>query len=123
MQNWIKHTSFIRQKLLPAVILTFCLGLLIGVNFFIYPQAKSVFSLHIIVQDQNICEQAPQLPAEQKSSSNNIPSIDEDFLQDHLFNSAFQENPMVIHVIQTSIDLQVVHYDLLSPPPDFFIYS
>ena len=98
------------------MLMSFCLLFLIGANFIIYPPQNQ----YALVENGVECdaEEVPQLPTEEKSSENKTSSVHEDFIHDNLSFTDFLHNIQVVHKHFTAFDLQIVHFDLISPPPD-----
>lgn len=104
------------KKVLSIVVMSLCLLLLTGVNFFIYPPTTS-FAASLITTSENTDEQAPT-PVEEKSSSKVGLTVQEEYIHEH-FTIRDQSAFIVLskHKIPTAEKLQIVHFELVSPPP------
>ncbi|MDB5202143.1 MAG: hypothetical protein JWQ27_1552 [Ferruginibacter sp.] len=101
-------------KLFSVLLLSGCLLFLTGVNFFVYPPASSASQTQgTEQQDKN------PSPVEEKagSSSNNV-SIQEEYLHErHSFKDFGRLEKLIHDRILEADKLQIVHYELISPPP------
>ncbi len=116
MKNINKHTSPVNFKIFPVMLMSFCLLVLISANFIIYPQQTNYLSA--VNAGESDSRELPQLPTEEKSSENTSSSVHEDFIHDNSTFSDFLHNIQVVHKDFTAFDLQIIHFDLISPPPD-----
>jgi hypothetical protein len=90
-----------------------CLAFLTGINIFIYPSDSiAINSDESIPEDKSF-----PVPVEEKSETSTSTSIIEEFLHNsHDLELSWFEK-MSIQKIHNAEQLQIVHYDLWSPPP------
>lgn len=95
-----------------------CLLLLTGMNFFTYPvQSGSIIST--TGNSGSTKEKDPRGPVEEKSSNNSSSSIiQEEYLHENEHKKELTYLSQLIHdKILEAEKLQIVHYELVSPPP------
>ena len=93
--------------------------LLTGANFIVY--ADSFSKNHICKADSDKSDREAPSPVEEKSkSSNNGPTVQEEYLHDkHSFKEFAWLDILLRHRIMDAEKLQIVHYELISPPPKY----
>lgn len=104
-------------KVSSTLLMFFCLVFLTGVNFIIFPQQKD----NIRISSNNMPGKSnddPSAPVEEKSSSNTSLSIQEEYLHEKHNLKEFErlEEPQQ-YAIPGGEKLQIVHFELVSPPP------
>ena len=109
--------STIMIKLLSVITLSFCLILLTGINFVLYPENNSSITWNINSSGEICGEEIPQVPTEEKSSESST-TIHEDFLHDNDSHCKLFSTLSLLHNLMSAGKLQVIHYKLISPPPD-----
>ncbi len=95
----------------------FCLLFLTGANFFIYPPSDNYCNNLVQHSNDNTDEESPT-PVEEKSSSKTGLTVQEEYIHEH--HSIKDLSAFVIlskHSIPAVEKLQVVHFELVSPPP------
>jgi hypothetical protein len=97
--------------------MSFCLLLLTGINFILYPQNNNSITWNINSTGDIGGEEAPQVPTEEKSSENSN-TVQEDFLNEH--DSVYWLFPQILllHNLMSADKIQAIHFELISPPPD-----
>jgi hypothetical protein len=104
------------RKIITIGIMCFCLLFLKGVNFFIYPPSHSFCSTLGHNPDAND-EESPT-PVEEKSSSKTGLTTQEEYIHDlHSIKDLSAFVVLSKHKIPGGEKLQVVHFELISPPP------
>jgi hypothetical protein len=107
-------------KCITAVLMCCCLVLLTGINFIVFPGQPAN---HQISSAQK-SEKDPSAPVEEKSSSNSSLSVQEEYLHDQHSLDLLSENEKLLHHKNLVVEkLQVVHFELISPPPDAYPLS
>jgi len=94
-----------------------CLFFLTGVNFIVFPQhvKEKIASSNIPGKSKD----DPSAPVEEKASSNNSPTVQEEYLHEkHSFQEIERTENLLHHLILDAEKLAVVHYELISPPPE-----
>lgn len=109
--------SSITIKLLSVIVMSLCLILLTGINFVLYPQINNSITWNINSSGEICAEDFPQVPTEEKSSENST-TIHEDFLHENDFDCWHVIPDGLLHKLMSADKLQVIHYELISPPPD-----
>ena len=110
-------------KIILSAGLILLLVFLTSVNFFLYPSSeKSVKSVVCAtdIPDEESSRDLPNSPAGPDEKSPNAPvSVTEEYVHEHdnpinplLMNAIFQ------HMVHETEKLQVVHFEILSPPPE-----
>ena len=118
-----KTTNTITQqytKIFTVLLMGFCLWLLTGLNFFAYPlkQDFKKYTAGNNIPDKTDNKNIPQAPEEEKSSSGNNGSIQEEYIHEKDHSRDF--NLALMPVLNKSHDdekLPTVHFELISPPP------
>ena len=93
----------------------FCLFILTGANFLVYPSAQSA-NASLAHNNDSKDEESPA-PVEEKSSSKTGLSIQEEYIHEL---HAFELSAFIVlskHKIPAVEKLQVVHFELDAPPP------
>lgn len=92
-----------------------CLVFLTGINFFVYPPGeKEIISCNANSEEKS----SPVSPEEERSERSGTNSIIEEFLHhSHGLELSWFEK-MSIQRIHDAAQLQIVHYELLVPPPE-----
>jgi hypothetical protein len=93
----------------------FCLLLLTGANFLVYPSTNTVNIAFAHNNDTND-EESPA-PVEEKSSSKTGLTIQEEYIHEL---HAFELSAFIVlskHKVSAVEKLQVVHFELDAPPP------
>ncbi|MEO7522547.1 MAG: hypothetical protein ABIT58_00555 [Ferruginibacter sp.] len=104
------------RKIISISIMCFCLLFLTAANFFIYPSTPHVHVSLVNNQDSND-EESPA-PVEEKSSSKTGLTIQEEYI--HELHSIKDMTAFITrekHKIPSVEKLQIVHFELVSPPP------
>ena len=104
-------------KLLSVIVMSFCLILLTGINFVLYPENNKSIVLNINSSGEMSGEETPQVPTEEKSAENSS-TIHEDFLHEYDFHSWLLSHIPSLHKLMSADKLEAIHYELISPPPD-----
>jgi len=105
------------SKLLSVLLLSGCLLFLTGINFFIYTNSPGheISSLFSGSDD----EEQPSTPVEEKAPSGTNTSIQEEFLHEkHSLHDITWLEVLTNHRIHDAGKLTIVHFELVSPPPD-----
>jgi len=94
----------------------FCLLFLTGINFIIYPPSHHSFCLSSAHNDASD-EESP-VPTEEKSSSKTSVTVQEEYIHD-TFNIRSLSDFVTAskYKIPAAEKLQIVHFELVSPPP------
>lgn len=108
----ISFTFGAASRILSVLIMIVGLLFLTGSNFLIYSHQ----------QEELVCQQDSQeapTPVEEKSkSSTGSINIQEEYLHEkHSFKELTWLNDLLRHRIMDAEKLQIVHYELVSPPP------
>lgn len=101
-------------KTITVLFLFLCLLFLTGINFILYPS----YNLVAAVADMNGGETedtSPSGPVEEKTAS---ASLAEEFLHEHFYLNVALVNNLMLHKIHEAEKLQIVHSELLTPPPE-----
>ena len=102
-------------KMLSAFFMFLCLFILTGSNFINFPQKE--IRVNTLTGSK---EKDPSAPVEEKSSSNNNGSIQEEYLHERIQENEFDGTAIVLKYQKLAVEkLQIVHFELLSPPPEF----
>jgi len=116
-QKMTNSNRTIFTKLLSVILMCFCVIVVTGINFVLFPETNKSIAWNIDSSGE-ICEaDSPQVPTEEKSSENST-TVHEDFL--HEYDSVYWLYPPIplLHKLMSADKLQVIHYELISPPPD-----
>ena len=103
------------RKLCSAILMCGCLLFLTGANFVVYAEFFFNEQAHASTAKKTI--EAPT-PVEENTNSCKLPIVQEEYLheKDHLKEFAWL-TILLQHQITDAEKLQVVHYELESPPP------
>lgn len=113
---------FLNGKLFSVLLLVFLLLLLTCVNYFIYPinQERGI-SCTTPGPDKDADEDNIPVcptPTEEKSPSAGFSILEEFLHENHPAIGGSRFNKLFLHKVAESTKLQVIHYELLSPPPE-----
>ena len=101
-------------KVLSVLLMIFSLTFLTCVNYFLYPSNDTVCSFAADGETEN----TPPNPTEEKSTGSGF-SILEEMIHEHHFNLDLSWfNKLYLHMVAETGKIEMVHYDLLSPPPE-----
>lgn len=102
--------------IVSVVLMSLCLLLLTGANFFVHDgNNQTVKSISMNADSED--NEAPN-PVEEHSKSNPGSTIQEEYLHEkHSFKDFAWLTMMLHHRILEAEKLQIVHYELVSPPP------
>ena len=104
-------------KVLSALIMFCCLFFLTGVNFVVFPQFEKTTSSSSNIPGKQ--DNDPSAPVEEKSSSTNNLTVQEEYLHEkHSFKEIESLEAIIQHQVLAVEKLQVVHFELISPPPE-----
>lgn len=99
------------KKYIAVILMGSCLAFLTGINFFIYPQSET----ELISYADN--DSVPVPVEEERSHASSSVTINEEYLHDsHSLELSWFEK-ITIQKIHDAEQLQIVHYELWSPPP------
>lgn len=103
------------RKYIAIILMCSCLVLLTGINLLIYPNVSIAVEM-----DESVGEDKSfPVPIEEKSETSSSASVIEEFLHNsHNLDLSWFER-LSIQKIHNAEKLQIVHYDLWSPPPKF----
>ncbi|CAN5891482.1 hypothetical protein BH11BAC4_BH11BAC4_21690 [soil metagenome] len=103
-------------KLFSTVLMFCCLFFLTAVNFIVFPRHEKEKAVSFNIQGKQ--DDDPSAPVEEKSTSNSIPTVQEEYLHEkHSFKEIERLENFHHHQPLAAEKLQFVHYELLSPPP------
>ncbi len=102
-------------KVITVILMCFCLLFLTGINLVLYP-SDAVATATQDVQSSDTEENLPTNPVEEKTVSST--SLAEEFLHEHFYLNVSVINKLMLHKIHEAEKLQIVHFELLSPPPE-----
>ncbi len=98
------------------MMMCLCLLLLIGDNFFVYTLGSNNTKSISMITD--IDENESPNPVEEHSKSNQGLTIQEEYLHERHARKDFAWLTMLLyHRVLEAEKLQIVHYELVSPPP------
>lgn len=101
-----------------ALLMCFSLLFLTGVNFLVFPQHAVEKKIASTTTDKND-DKDPSAPVEEKSSSTNSISVQEEYLHEkHSADEFLLLETLSHNKILATEKLQVVHFELVSPPPE-----
>ncbi|MFN8250073.1 MAG: hypothetical protein U0T68_14060 [Ferruginibacter sp.] len=104
-------------KILSATFMCCCLFFLTGVNFIVFPQVEKKNAVASNMAGKS--DDDPSAPVEEKSSGNNSVNIQEEYIHEKHNLDELVDIDKLVHVqVPHTEELQVVHYELLSPPPE-----
>jgi len=117
----IKKWSVI-GKFLSIGLMFFALLFLTTANFFVGATSKENKQVNMPVS-QNTTDTDEDLPSapnptEEKTSSSSISVIEEYLHKDHFDFNLFNSGKRFLHKIAVSQKIELVHFKLLSPPPE-----
>jgi hypothetical protein len=109
-------------KFLSIGLMFFSLLFLTTANFFVGAALEEANKVDIPVSQKSAdCNEdlptAPN-PTEEKTSNNSISIIEEYLHKDHFDFNLFNSGKRVLHQIAVSQKIELVHFKLLSPPPE-----
>jgi hypothetical protein len=108
-------------KFLSISLMFFALLFLTTANFFVGAALKSnQMNMPVSEKSADSSEDmtsAPN-PTEEKTSSNSISVIEEYLHKDHFDFNLFNSGKRFLHKIAVSQKIELVHFELLSPPPE-----
>lgn len=114
----VTNQSLSVKKVLSIIVMVLGLLLLTGANFIVYNEHFICSKTSIQDADKNETE-APSPVEEKSKSTNGGPTVQEEYLHDH--KHSFREfawlDILLRHRILDAEKLQIVHYELISPPP------
>lgn len=116
--NKISNQGLSAKKLFSVFIMAFGLLLLTGANFIVYADNFCCKQLCKTETEKNDTE-APSPVEEKSKSSNSGPTVQEEYLHDnkHSHKEFAWLDILLRHRIMDAEKLQIVHYELVSPPP------
>lgn len=98
------------------MMMCLCLLLLIGDNFFVYTLGSNNTKNISMITD--IDENESPNPVEEHSKSNQGLTIQEEYLHErHSYKDFAWLTMLLYHRVLEAEKLQIVHYELVSPPP------
>ena len=102
------------NKHITVWLMSFCLVFLTGINFVLYPPAS---------QDTIMCadngDNSPPLPVEEeRSETSGSASVAEEYLHDLHGSELSWLDKISMQKVHDAARLEIVHYELLSPPPE-----
>jgi hypothetical protein len=101
-------------KIITVLLMCFCLLFLTGINFVLYP--PDLIAAVTDLEEGETENNNPSGPVEEKTVSSG--SLAEEFLHDHFYLDVSVINKLLLHKIHEAEKLQIVHFEILSPPPD-----
>ena len=109
-------------RFLSIGLMFFSLLFLTTANFFVGATIAEGRQANIPVSeksaDSNDEIPAAPNPTEEKTSSNSISVIEEYLHKDHFDFNLFNSGKQILHKIAVSRKIELVHFKLLSPPPE-----
>jgi hypothetical protein len=112
----ISRQSFSVTKIVSVMMMCLCLLLLIGDNFFVYTIGSDNTKNISMITD--IDENESPNPVEEHSKSNQGLTIQEEYLHErHSYKDFAWLTMLLYHRVLEAEKLQIVHYELVSPPP------
>ncbi len=113
--NKIPASTLSFTKIVSVIVMFLGLLFLTGANFFVY--ADHHFQKNICSASDSDQNEAPS-PVEEKSKSYGGINIQEEYLHEkHSFKELAWLSTLLHHQMTDAEKLQIVHYDLVSPPP------
>jgi hypothetical protein len=119
-----KYQTVSLRKVFPAIGMMLLLVLLTSMNFFIYPsslddKAKSCWASTAGGDEESPENSSNPCPAGPDEKSPNKPiSVNEEYIHEGPeVSSPFWDNPLFEHKIHETEKLQIVHFELITPPP------
>lgn len=116
--QYIRTQPVVRAFL--SVGLMSLLLLLTSINFFIYSgNAKEVVAYSCVESDEDCSQGNPNPAGPDEKSPGNPVSITEEYIHESEgAESPFWTNALFSHKIHEAEKLNIVHYDIFSPPPE-----
>lgn len=104
-------------KLFSVGLMFSCLLLLTGINFIIYSSSHQI-AWEKVTDNEKPCEDANPGPVEEKSANSNL-NIQEEYVHEYHLQSNFLALDILNHhrIIEAG-KLCIVHFELISPPPE-----
>ena len=105
------------RKIISIGVMSACLFFLTGINFFIYPPSNHLFHSSLLHNNGASDEESPT-PVEEKSSAKTGLTMQEEYIHD--LPSIKDLSAFIVsskHKIPADEKLQIVHFELVSPPP------
>jgi hypothetical protein len=101
------------KKHIAVWVMALCLVLLTGTNFVLYPHSQPDAREYASADDTSV-----PMPVEERSETPTSVQIAEEFLHNsHDLELSWFEKMSMLKVHDAS-ELQIVHYELWSPPPE-----
>jgi len=115
-----KYNNILIGRSVLAIIMIFLLLFLTTVNYFLFQDKDSTDSVSMMVNQEDDSEAFPGSPSGPDEKSPGGPvSISEEFLHGHIdVCDFFLTNQLFTHLIAASEKIEMVHFELLSPPPE-----
>lgn len=111
-------TTINPAKMISIGVMCFCLLFLTGVNFFVYPPSDPACHGSISHQGNNTSDEESPTPVEEKSSAKTGITVQEEYVHDvELVKGSVDIVYSSEHKIPAEEKLQIVHFELISPPP------
>jgi len=105
-------------KMISIGVMCFCLLFLTGVNFFVYPPSDPACHSSISRQGNITSDEESPTPVEEKSSAKTGITVQEEYVHDvELVKGSVDIVYLSEHKIPAEEKLQIVHFELISPPP------
>lgn len=105
------------RKIISIGVMCFCLLFLTGVNFLVYPPTQTALSASLQHNNNSSDEESPA-PVEEKSSAKTGLTVQEEYIHDlHIIKDDSAITLSAEHKIPAEEKLQIVHFELVSPPP------
>ena len=108
-------------RFLSIGLMFFALLFLTTANFFVgAAMESSQMNLPVSEKSADSNEDMPSAPnpTEEKTSSGSLSVIEEYLHKDHFDFSLFNSGKRILHKIAVSQKIELVHFKLLSPPPE-----
>ena len=107
-------------RFITVITMCLCLAFLTGINFVLYPAGEEPVKISNTQMPEE--ETVPSGPVEEKApEKSSSTSIIEEFLHAPHEIELSLFNQSLLHKIHTAEKLQIVHFELLSPPPESLI--
>ena len=97
------------------ILMGSCLVFLTGINLFIYPPVQ--WDCAAVIDETTENPDSFPVPVEEKSETSSSASIIEEFLHNSHYLELSWLDKMAIQKIHNAEQLQIMHYELWSPPP------
>jgi hypothetical protein len=105
-------------KVISIGIMCFCLLFLTGINFIVYAPSDPSSQNILAQQSNNTNDEESPSPVEEKSSSKTGVTVQEEYVHDvDLVKGDVDIVYSSEHKIPAEEKLQIVHFELISPPP------